>query len=79
MKQESLNLSTRMDTMIDQEIFALDMEALMNHLKRLEIQDKVVTLLNDLYTLFQNGGCLRRSGSSSMRARHRGPQCVYIW
>ena len=27
-----------------------------------------------IYTLFQNGGCLRRSGSSSTRARHRGPR-----
>ena len=32
------------------------------------------------YTLFQNGGCLRRSGSSSTRARHRGPRFnVYMW
>ena len=38
-----------MDTMIDQQMFALDMEALTNRLKRLEIQDKVVTLLNDLW------------------------------
>ena len=33
-----------------------------------------------LYTLFQNGGCLRRSGSSSTRARHRGPRFnVYMF
>ena len=32
------------------------------------------------YTLFQNGGCLRRSGSSSTRARHRGPRFnVYMF
>ena len=32
------------------------------------------------YTLFQNGSCLRRSGSSSTRARHRGPRFnVYMF
>ena len=36
-----------MNNMIEQQMFGLDMEALTNHLKRLEIQDKVVTLLND--------------------------------
>ena len=34
------------------------------------------------YTLFQNGGCLRWSGSSCMKTRHRGPnvgvyKCFY--
>ena len=35
---------------------------------------EVVSLLNIVYTLFQNGGCLRRSGSSSTRTRHQGPE-----
>ena len=38
-----------MNNMIEQQMFALDMEALTNRLKRLEIQEKVVTLLNDLW------------------------------
>ena len=34
------------------------------------------------YTLFQNGGCLRCSGSSCVKTRHRGPnagvyKCFY--
>ena len=36
--------------------------------------------LTSLYTLFQNGSCLRRSGSSSTTARHRGPRFnVYMF
>ena len=38
-----------MNNIIEQQMFALDMEALTNRLKRLEIQEKVVTLLNDLW------------------------------
>ena len=38
-----------MDNMIEQQMFAFDMEALTNHLKCLEIQHKVVTLLNELW------------------------------
>ena len=35
--------------MIEQQIFALDMEALMSRFQRLQIEDKVVTLLNALW------------------------------
>ena len=34
--------------MIEQQIIALDMEALTNRMKRLELEDKVITLLNQL-------------------------------
>ena len=39
-------------------------------------------LVQTKYTLFQNGGCLRLSGSSCMKTRHRGPnasvyKCFY--
>ena len=40
----------------------------------------VIFVMGHTYTLFQNGGCLRRSGSSSTRARHRGPRFnVYMF
>ena len=38
-----------MNDISEQQMFALDMEALTNRTKRLEIQEKVVTLLNDLW------------------------------
>ena len=38
-----------MEHMIEQQIIALDMEALTNRMKRLELEDKVITLLNQLW------------------------------
>ena len=43
--------------MIEQQIIALDMEALTNRMKRLELEDKVITLLNQLW----DDNCLKSS------------------
>ena len=37
-----------MEHMIEQQIIASDMEGLTNRMKRLELEDKVITLLNQL-------------------------------
>ena len=46
-----------MEHMIEQQIIALDMEALTNRMKRLELEGKVITLLNQLWY----GNCLKPS------------------
>ena len=46
-----------MEHMIEQQIIALDMEALTNRMKRLELEGKVMTLLNQLW----DGNCLKPS------------------
>ena len=46
-----------MEHMIEQQIIALDMEALTNRMKRLELEGKVITLLNQLW----DGNCLKPS------------------
>ena len=43
--------------MIEQQIIALDMEALTHRMKRLELEDKVITLLNHLW----DENCLKSS------------------
>ena len=43
--------------MIEQQIIALDMEALTNRMKRLELEDKVITLLNQQW----DENCLKSS------------------
>ena len=43
--------------MIEQQIIALDMEALTNRMKLLELEDKVITLLNQLW----DENCLKSS------------------
>ena len=43
--------------MIEQQIIALDMEALTNRMKLLELEDKVITLLNQLW----DDNCLKSS------------------
>ena len=43
--------------MIEQQIIAFDMEALTNRMKRLELEDKVITLLNQLW----DDSCLKSS------------------
>ena len=40
---------TDMEHMIEQQIIALDMEALTNRMRRLELEDKVIALLNQLW------------------------------
>ena len=48
----------------------------MRKLKKLKVKFSTPgeTLFSGILILFQNGGCLRRSGSRSMRTRHRGPE-----
>ena len=46
-----------MEHMIEQQIIALDMEALTHRMKRLELEDKVITLLNHLW----DENCLKSS------------------
>ena len=58
-----------MDNMIEQQMFALDMEALTNRLKRLEIQDKVITLLNDLWDQIYITTTERRTQSKYLAKR----------
>ena len=38
-----------MENFIKQQLFTLDMEALTSQMKRLQLQDRVVTLLNELW------------------------------
>ena len=38
-----------MEKFIKQQLFALDMEALTSQMRRLQLQDRVVTLLNELW------------------------------
>ena len=38
-----------MNRMINQQLFALDMEVLTNRMARLQLEDKVVTFLNKLW------------------------------
>ena len=38
-----------MENFIKQQIFALDMEALTSQMRRLQLQDRVVTILNELW------------------------------
>lgn len=46
-----------MEHLIEQQIIPLDMEALTNRMKRLELEDKVITLLNQLW----DENCLKSS------------------
>ena len=45
-----------MDGMIEQQIFALEMDALTNHLQQLELDNKIVTLLHELWDKINKGG-----------------------
>ena len=38
-----------MDCLIEQQIFALDVDVLTNRMQHLQIADKVITLLNELW------------------------------
>ena len=46
-----------MDRMIEQQIFALEMDTLTNRLQRLQLDNKIVTLLNELWDKMNKGGC----------------------
>ena len=48
---------TEMEHLIEQQIIPLDMEAFTNRMKRLELEDKVITLLNQLW----DENCLKSS------------------
>ena len=43
--------------MIEQQIFALEMDALTNHFQRLHLNNKIVTLLNELWEKMNKGQC----------------------
>ena len=45
-----------MERMIKQQIFALEMDALTSRLQRLQLDDKIVTLLHELWDKMKNGG-----------------------
>ena len=46
-----------MDRMIEQQIFALEMDALTNRFQRLHLDNKIVTLLNELWEKMNKGRC----------------------
>ena len=46
---EKKYFNAKMDRMIEQQIFALEMDALTNRLQRLQLDKKIVTLLNELW------------------------------
>ena len=48
-EQKEAKMNSKMEHMIEQQIITLDMEALTNRMKRLELEDKVITLLNQLW------------------------------
>ena len=50
-------MNSKMEHMIEQQIIALDMEASTNRMKRLELEDKVITLLKQLW----DENCLKSS------------------
>ena len=46
---EKKYFNSKMNRMIEQQIFALEMDALTNRLQRLQLDNKIVTLLNELW------------------------------
>ena len=48
--------NSKMDRMIEQQIFALEMDALTNGLQRLQFDNKIVTLLHELWDKMNKGG-----------------------
>ena len=51
------NISIQMERMIEQHIFALEMDTLTNRLQRLQLHNKIVTLLHELWDKMNKGGC----------------------
>ena len=51
-EQKEAKMNSKMEHMIEQQIIALDMEELTNRMKRLELEDKVITLLNQFFPFF---------------------------
>ena len=50
------NFNLEMERMIKQQIFALEMDALTNRLQRLQLDNKIVTLLHELWDKMKIGG-----------------------
>ena len=48
--------NSEMERMINQRIFALEMDALRNRLQRLQLDNKIVTLLHELRDKVNKGG-----------------------
>ena len=53
---EKKYFNSKMNRMIEQQIFALEMDALANRLQRLQLDNKIVTLLNELWDKMNKGG-----------------------
>ena len=54
--KEKKNFNLEMERMIKQQIFALEMDALTSRLKRLQLDNKIITLLHELWDKMKNGG-----------------------
>ena len=55
-KEKKKNFNLEMERMIKQQIFALEMDALTNRLQRLQLDNKIVTLLHELWDKMKIGG-----------------------
>ena len=55
-KKKKKNSNLEMERMIKQQIFALEMDALTNRLQRLQLDNKIVTLLHELWDKMKIGG-----------------------
>ena len=54
--KEKKNFHLEMERMIEQQIFALEMDALTSRLQRLQLDNKIVTLLHELWEKMKIGG-----------------------
>ena len=54
--KEKKNFNLAMERMIKQQIFALEMDVLTSRLQRLQLDDKIVTLLHELWDKMKIGG-----------------------
>ena len=55
-EMETKYFNLEMERMIKQRIFALEMDALTSRLQRLKLDNKIVTLLHELWDKMKNGG-----------------------
>ena len=61
-----------MDCLIEQQIFALDVDVLTNWMQPLQIEDKVITLLNELWDQICIKTTARRTVEITWRRRWNG-------
>ena len=55
-EMETKYFNSEMERMFKQRIFALEMDALTSHLQRLKLDNRIVTLLHELWDKMKNGG-----------------------